>query len=98
MRFLKGLEVFGSNWKHVQYVVKTRSIGNIQAHANSFFKREKSLGTRTGEKKTKRSIHDINVEKLREAEEKLGTLEGFVWELETSAASDERKKRKTSNK
>ena len=56
VRFLKGLEVFGSNWKHVQYVVKTRSIGNIQAHANSFLN-GKSRWEREQERRKQREAY-----------------------------------------
>ncbi len=76
VRFLKGLEVFGANWKHISYVVKTRTSKDVQIHANSYFGRQKKPRAEL----RKRSIHDITVETLRELEARLGTDQGFVWD------------------
>ncbi len=77
IRFLKGLEVFGSAWNHVAYVVKTRDAKDVQTHANSYFGRQK----KPREQVRKRSIHDLTLESLRELETRLGTDEGFVWRV-----------------
>jgi hypothetical protein len=77
VRFLKGLQVFGSNWNHVAYVVKTRDAKDVQTHATSYLGRRK----KPRELVRKRSIHDLTLEALREVEGRLGTDEGFAWRV-----------------
>ena len=37
--FLKGLQMYGKNWKKIQSLVKTRTNSQIRSHAQKFFEK-----------------------------------------------------------
>lgn len=64
--FLKGLQIYGKGkWKPIAQLVSTRTPSQIQAHANTYFKRRRQTTTKN------RSIHDISLEQLEYIESQI---------------------------